>query len=189
MQFATFPFDLKRSFTKTRFRCNFCSDKSVQIWFKNLSDTERSTFHSGAEQYCSGAETPFESSIPGVNSSPIWYTFCDAPFHYLVQCEHSHSVARSLCRYQFDRLPSPLRADCRVTNFFYQNTHPRDSFSAQNSSPQVKKNETKIPTPGHNLPCSNAKRSMKKEHNSIKAVSFQIFQFSIIVHLTIFFFS
>ena len=30
------------------------------------------------------------------------------------------------------------------------------------------KNETKIPTPGHNLPCSNAKRSMKKEHNSIK---------------------
>ena len=30
MQFATLPFDLKRLFTKTRFRCNFCSDKSVQ---------------------------------------------------------------------------------------------------------------------------------------------------------------
>ena len=27
------PFDLKRSFTKTRFRCNFCSDKSVQTLF------------------------------------------------------------------------------------------------------------------------------------------------------------
>ena len=25
--------------------------------FKNLSDTERSTFNSGAEQYCFGAET------------------------------------------------------------------------------------------------------------------------------------
>ena len=82
----------------------------------------------------------------------------------------------------------PPRADCWATNFFRQNPHPRDSFSAQNSGPRVKKNETKIPTPGHNLPCSNAKRSMKKEHNSIKAVSFQIFQFSIIVHLTIFFF-
>ena len=30
IQFATLPFDLKRSFTKTRFRCSFCSDKSVQ---------------------------------------------------------------------------------------------------------------------------------------------------------------
>ena len=28
-----------------------------------------------------------ESSIPGVNRSPIRYTFCDAPFHYPVQCE------------------------------------------------------------------------------------------------------
>ena len=33
----------------------------------------------------------FESSAPGVNGSPIRYTFCDAPFHYLVQCEHSLS--------------------------------------------------------------------------------------------------
>ena len=31
----------------------------------------------------------FESSIPNVNRSPIRYTFCDAPFHYPVQCEHS----------------------------------------------------------------------------------------------------
>ena len=31
----------------------------------------------------------FESSVPSVNRSPIRYTFCDAPFHYLVQCEHS----------------------------------------------------------------------------------------------------
>ena len=29
MQFATLPFDLKRLFTKTRFRRNFCSDNSV----------------------------------------------------------------------------------------------------------------------------------------------------------------
>ena len=32
IQFATLPFDLKRSFTKMRFRCNFCSDRSVQTW-------------------------------------------------------------------------------------------------------------------------------------------------------------
>ena len=31
----------------------------------------------------------FESSVPSVNRSPVRYTSCDAPFHYLVQCEHS----------------------------------------------------------------------------------------------------
>ena len=31
--------------------------------FKNLSDTERSTFHSGAEQYCSGAETASKAAF------------------------------------------------------------------------------------------------------------------------------
>ena len=31
----------------------------------------------------------FESSVPSVNRSPIRYTFCHAPFHYPVQCEHS----------------------------------------------------------------------------------------------------
>ena len=30
IQFATLPFDLKRLVTKTRFRCNFYSDESVQ---------------------------------------------------------------------------------------------------------------------------------------------------------------
>ena len=65
---------------------------------------------------------------------------------------------------------------------------PQCTIYAQDCTwPPGQKNETKIPTPGHNLPCSNAKKSMKKEHNSIKAVSFQIFQFSIIVHLTFFF--
>ena len=33
----------------------------------------------------------FESSIPGVNRRPIRYTFCDAPFHYPVQCGHNLS--------------------------------------------------------------------------------------------------
>ena len=42
----------------------------------------------------------------------------------------------------------PLRADCRATNFFRQNPRPRDSFSVQNSGPQVGKNETKSPPPG-----------------------------------------
>ena len=31
--------------------------------FKNLSDTERSTFNSGAEQYCSGAETALKATF------------------------------------------------------------------------------------------------------------------------------
>ena len=31
----------------------------------------------------------FENSVSSVNRSPIRYTFCDAPFHYPVQCEHS----------------------------------------------------------------------------------------------------
>ena len=30
--------------------------------------------------------------LPSVNRSPIRYTFCDAPFHYPVQCEHSLSL-------------------------------------------------------------------------------------------------
>ena len=64
---------------------------------------------------------------------------------------------------------------------------PGTAFQRKTSAPGSKK-RNKNPHPRHNLPCSNAKRSMKKEHNSIKAVSFQIFQFSIIVYLTIFFF-
>ena len=92
MQFATLPFDLKRSFTKTRFRCNFCSDKSVQTWFGLFQKPIRyGTFHfqqrSGAVLFRS--RNCFESSIPCVNRSPILFSFCDAPFHYPVQCEHS----------------------------------------------------------------------------------------------------
>ena len=53
----------------------------------------------------------------------------------------------------------------------------------QNSGPLVEKTKQN-PHPGHNLPSSNAKISMKKEHNSTKAV---LSKFSIIFHLTIFF--
>ena len=72
--------------------------------------------------------------------------------------------------------------------FFLQNPHPRDSFSEQKSGPRVEK-RNKNPHPRHNLSSLNAKRSMKKEHNSIKAVSFQIFhnlsiwQFSFFVRI------
>ena len=62
--------------------------------FKNLSDTERSTFNSGAVLFRS--RKCFESSVSSVNRSPAPYTFCDAPFHYPVQCEHSHSNQPSL---------------------------------------------------------------------------------------------
>ena len=82
-----------------------------------------------------------------------------------------------LCRYQFDRLPfpPPPPADPRATYFFCQNPRPQDSFSVQNSGSWVEKTKQKSPPPGITCPSSNAKRSMKKEHNSIKAVSFQIF--------------
>ena len=44
----------------------------------------------------------------------------------------------------------------------------------QNSGLALEK-RNKIPTPGHNLPGLNDKISVKKEHNSIRAVSLQIF--------------
>ena len=66
IQFATLPFDFKRSFTSTRFRCNFCYDKVFRLdsdLLKNLSDTKRSTFNSGAEQFCSRAETASKAAF------------------------------------------------------------------------------------------------------------------------------
>ena len=66
--------------------------------------------------------------------------------------------------------PPPPPANPGATNFFRQDPRPGDSFSVQNSGPRVEK-QSKIPTPGHNLPSSNAKISMKR----IRAVSFQIF--------------
>ena len=110
IQFATFPFDLKRSFTKMRFRCNFCSDKSVQTWFGPFQKPIRyGTFYfqqrSGAVLFRS--RNCFESSIPSVNRSPIRYTFCDAPFHYPVQCEHSLTIS-VLC---FETMPVWSRTD------------------------------------------------------------------------------
>ena len=82
----------KDNLPKTRFRCNFCSDKIVQTWFGPFQKPIRhGTFHfqqrSGAVLFRS--RNYFESSIPSVNRSPIRYTFCDAPFHCPVQCEQS----------------------------------------------------------------------------------------------------
>ena len=87
-QFATLPFDLKGSFTNTRFHCNFCSDRSVQTYsdrLKNLSDTERSTLNSWAEQYCSGPETASKAvflvwtealsgTLPATLRFTFWYS-------------------------------------------------------------------------------------------------------------------
>ena len=49
------------------------------------------------------------------------------------------------------------------------------AFQCKTPAPRSKK-RNKIPAPGYNLPGSNAKISMKKERNSIRAVSFQIFR-------------
>ena len=52
--------------------------------FKNLS-----TFNSGAEQYCSGAENAsksFEIRVPSVKRSPIWYGTLSATLLFNIQC-------------------------------------------------------------------------------------------------------
>ena len=51
---------------------------------------------------------------------------------------------------------------------------PGTTFQYKTPAPGSKKGN-KIPTLGHNLPGSNDKISMKKEHNFIRAASFQIF--------------
>ena len=56
---------------------------------KNLSDTERFHFQQRSGAVLFRSRNCFESSSPSVNRSPIRYTFCDAPFHYSVQCENS----------------------------------------------------------------------------------------------------
>ena len=60
MQFATLHFDLKDNLPK---RGSVPISAPIKVFrldsdrLKNLFDTERSTLNSGAEQYCSGAET------------------------------------------------------------------------------------------------------------------------------------
>ena len=94
IKFATLPFDLKRSFTKMRFHCNFCSDTDgIQTVWKNylIQNIALST----AEQ---GSTVPEQKMLWKQNSQcekkpSIQYTFCDAPFHYPVHCEHSLRVS------------------------------------------------------------------------------------------------
>ena len=52
---------------------------------------------------------------------------------------------------------------------------PRTVFPCKTPVPGSKE-RNKFPTPGHNLPSLNAKISMRKEHNSTRAVSFQVFR-------------
>ena len=70
--------------------------------FKNLSDTERSTFQQRSGAVLFRSRKCFESSVSGVNRIPIRYAFCDATFHYPVQCEHSlilvHTVPEQLLK-------------------------------------------------------------------------------------------
>ena len=89
-----------------------------------------------------------------------------------------------LYRYQFNQLPSPpprLTAGPLILSIKIPTSGT--AFSAK-LQPPGKKNETKIPTPGHNSPSSNAKISLKRERYSIKQF---LSKFSII-HLTIFFY-
>ena len=94
--------------------------------------------------------------------------------YLFIHCDKFTCMESWKCRYQFDRLPSP-RADRRATNFFHQNPHPRDSFSVQNSGPRVKKTKQRSSHPGITCLVRMPRYQFKKEHYSIKAVSFQIF--------------
>ena len=68
--------------------CTLDSDRFKTYPIRNvpLLTAERS----GAVLF--GSRNCFESSVPSVNRNPIRYTFCDAPFHYPVQCEHIHRL-------------------------------------------------------------------------------------------------
>ena len=106
-------------------------------------------------------------------------------------------ILRPKSKKSWSFFPKPNYADINLTGyhplpgpliFFFKISTPGTAFQCKTPAPGSK-NETKIPTPRHNLPRLNAKRSMKKEHNSIKAVSFQIFhnlsiwQFSFFVRI------
>ena len=85
-------------------RCNFCSDKSVHTWLRPFQKPIRyGTFHfqQRSRAVLFRSRNCFESSVPGVNRSHIRYTFCHAPFHYPVQCEHSLKLAH-LCMNAFN---------------------------------------------------------------------------------------
>ena len=74
---ATLPFDLKRSFTSTRFRYNFCSDKIVQTWLGPFQKRIRyGTFHfqqqSGAVLFRS--RNCFENSVPTGKGTAEWWS-------------------------------------------------------------------------------------------------------------------
>ena len=61
------PFDLKRPFTNTRFRCDFCSYKRVQSELRRFSEMYpiRNVPLSTAEW----SRNRFESSVPSVNKA------------------------------------------------------------------------------------------------------------------------
>ena len=100
MQFATLPFHVKRSFTKTRFRCNFCSKKVFILDSDRSKPIRYGTFHfqqrSGA--VLSRSRNCFESSIPSVNRSR-------APFHYPETLEsYLKSVQWTLAEFSHNRI-------------------------------------------------------------------------------------
>ena len=70
--------------------------------------------NSGSKKACQlfRSRNCFESSIPSVNRSPIRNTFCDVPFHYRVQCEHSH-----ICVVFFKKGESNFIISCVVPSF------------------------------------------------------------------------
>ena len=125
---------------------------------------------------------PDKKSLKHVIDHLIWGTLRN--FH--VPCSRFCNLGSNYCRVLLQTLSAVSGyAGINLTGYypppgltagpliFSVNPHPRDSFSVQNSGPRVEKTK-QVPTPGYNLPSLNAKRSMKKEHNSIKAVSFQI---------------
>ena len=79
----------------------------------------------------------------------------------------------------------PPLADPRAT-IFPSKSPPPGQIAVQNSGPRVEKTKQKSPPPGITCLVRMPRNQCKKKHNSIKAVFSP--KFSIIVHLTIFFF-
>ena len=92
---------------------------------------------------------------------------------------------KRLCRYQFDRLPSPLRANPRATNCFPSKSPPRGHLFSAKLLPPGRKNETKSPPPG--IICPVRMLRYQRKRNIILQEQF-LSKFSIIVRLTIFFY-
>ena len=81
-----------------------------------------------------------------MNRSPIRYTFCDAPFHYLVQCEHSLNIA-CVDRALLSRMSSNVDLSLTVELFPYKYSVNYVWYALDSITPKAFV-QSKVKTPG-----------------------------------------